>query len=707
MIKLVSFATLTAVVVVLFLGIDGLYFEPSPGSFLSEDDPELMAFSRVAREFGDTGTVMVVLNSSGLSLEKLKEVTQKIDGLDWVNTVASVFDAVELGKLNLLTLQIPKTEYVYQSGEKLVLNMDILNDPFYRDLIISSDGEYYGVLITVASGNEFKSGSNILSLKATLKELGINEYRLIGESVANSTTFRSIMDLTFVYPPFIFLAIFTVYMVKFRRISLALLTLVPPAGAAVLVVGIMGLIKTQINSLTVMIPSFIVIIGSAYGMHFLSRFQENCAKQENPIRRTIHEERVPILFSALTTMAGFSSYILLDMRAFRDMGILVCVGIFSSAVFTLIILPGLVSTKWCASVVLTASPVEISPKIRKALMWVIVVMSAISPLLIMTIPMNIDQYAFFKENSEIRRNAEKMKEAFGWLTNYTLMITPKGGGKLAITGEQASQLVDFQKELEALEGISKVLSPVDISRQTNIPLPLLIRVLDNTGVLGSATSLMISQRAMRINLFSPTSDSLSAEKLKDSVKELIARYPLLDEKFDFTLAGTTLIWKSVNSSVVSNQIQSLVVSFALILLLLFTIFKSVKSTFIATIPIALTTLFNFIFMALFRISLSISTALISGMLMGLVIDYAIHFTIWLRRFGDPERAYHQTAAAIFTNGLSLIAGFSVLLLTPLLLYVDVAKLMVSGLAVGMTFTLILLPEIAARRWKKDKLQGDA
>jgi len=89
-----------------------------------------------------------------------------------------------------------------------------------------------------------------------------------------------------------------------------------------------------------------------------------------------------------------------------------------------------------------------------------------------------------------------------------------------------------------------------------------------------------------------------------------------------------------------------------------------------------------------------------------VIDYAIHFTIWLRRFDDPERAYHQTAAAIFTNGLSLIAGFSVLLLTPLLLYVDVAKLMVSGLTVGMIFTLVLLPEIAARRWKQDKRHGN-
>ncbi|HPE53993.1 MAG TPA: multidrug RND transporter, partial [Mesotoga prima] len=157
-----------------------------------------------------------------------------------------------------------------------------------------------------------------------------------------------------------------------------------------------------------------------------------------------------------------------------------------------------------------------------------------------------------------------------------------------------------------------------------------------------------------------------------------------------------LIWESVNSSVVKNQIQSLIVSFGLIILLLFSIFRSLKSTIIATIPILLTALFNFVFMAVFRIPLSISTALISGMLMGLVIDYAIHFTIWFRRFGDSHKAYEQTARAILTNGISLVAGFSVLLLTPLLLYVDVAKLMVSGLAVGMVLTLILLPEIASR-----------
>jgi predicted RND superfamily exporter protein len=224
----------------------------------------------------------------------------------------------------------------------------------------------------------------------------------------------------------------------------------------------------------------------------------------------------------------------------------------------------------------------------------------------------------------------------------------------------------------------------------------MIRMLNSTDVFGDFTSLLVSDNAIRFNLFSSESDSLSAERLKAAVENAIKKFPELNKSFEFTLAGTTLIWKSINSSVVNNQIQSLIVSFGLIIILLFSIFRSLKSTIIATIPILLTTLFNFIFMAVFRIPLSISTALISGMLMGLVIDYAIHFTIWFRRFGDSRNAYQQTANAILANGLSLVAGFSVLLLSPLLLYVDVAKLMVSGLVVGMVLTLILLPEIASR-----------
>ncbi|MGC9322465.1 MAG: MMPL family transporter, partial [Kosmotogaceae bacterium] len=383
----------------------------------------------------------------------------------------------------------------------------------------------------------------------------------------------------------------------------------------------MGLMELSINSLTVMIPSFIVIIGSAYGMHFLSRFEENI-QMKNAVRRTVHEERVPILFSALTTMAGFSSYILLDMKAFQEMGIFVCSGIFLSAIFTITVLPGLVTSKAAARREVSP-PRDVNPVVKRAVIWVVIVLSIASPLLIITIPITIDQYNFFKEDSEIRESARTMKEAFGWLTNYALMVEPVESASISFTADQVENLEALEEELKGIEGISKVMSLFDLSRETNVPLPLMIRALNSTDVFGDSTSLLVSDNAIRFNLFSSESDSLSAERLKAAVEKSIGKFPELHKNFEFTLAGTTLIWKSVNSSVVNNQIQSLIVSFGLIILLLLLIFRSLKSTITATIPILLTTLFNFIFMAFFRIPLSISTALISGMLMGLVIDYAI------------------------------------------------------------------------------------
>ncbi|HDP78610.1 MAG TPA: multidrug RND transporter, partial [Mesotoga infera] len=646
--RTVSFAILAVVVMVLLLGIDGFSFDPSPAAFLSDDDPELASFNRIAEVFGDTGSIVVILNSSDTSLELLRRITEEIKSLDWISSVLSATDAIKLGEFNLLSFSIHTESFVYEEDGKLILNKDLLKDPMYSNLLVSSDGRYYGVLVSIADGNELSSDILVPQLRSRLDSLGVKNYRLIGESVANSATFRSIIDLTFKYPPFILLAILGVYVIKFRRISLSLLTLIPPLAAVMVIIGIMGMMELSINSLTVMVPSFIVIIGSAYGMHFLSRFEENI-HLKNAVKRTVLEERVPVLFSALTTMAGFSSYILLDMKAFQEMGIFVCSGIFFSAIFTMTVLPGLVTTKKIKKREISL-PRDVNAVVKKVVIWAIIVIAISSPLLIMTIPMTIDQYNFFKEGSEIRNSAQTMKEAFGWLTNYALMAKPKGGQSPVLTADQVESLGALEEELKRLDGVSKVMSLFDLSRETNIPVTLMIRVLNSTDFFGDSTSLLLSDNAIRFNLFSPESDSLSAERLKTSVEELIERNKELQSRFEFTLAGTTLIWKSVNSSVVNNQIQSLIVSFGLIILLLFTIFRSLKSTIIATIPILLTTLFNFIFMAVFRIPLSISTALISGMLMGLVIDYAIHFTIWFRRFGDSRRAYQQTANAILANG---------------------------------------------------------
>ncbi|PZC51819.1 multidrug RND transporter, partial [Mesotoga sp. TolDC] len=192
--RAVSFAILAVVVVVLLSGIDGFNFDPSPAAFLSDDDAELEAFNEIAEVFGDSGSIALVLEASETSLELLKSITEKINSLEWVKSVLSPTEAVKLGSFNLFTMSIPSESYVYEEEGRLVLNEELLADPLYSNLIVSSDGSYYGVMITIAEGYELSSDKLIAELRSALDSSGVDDYRLIGESVANSETFRSIID---------------------------------------------------------------------------------------------------------------------------------------------------------------------------------------------------------------------------------------------------------------------------------------------------------------------------------------------------------------------------------------------------------------------------------------------------------------------------------------------------------------------------------
>jgi hypothetical protein len=113
-------------------------------------------------------------------------------------------------------------------------------------------------------------------------------------------------------------------------------------------------------------------------------------------------------------------------------------------------------------------------------------------------------------------------------------------------------------------------------------------------------------------------------------------------------------------------------------------------------------MFNFVFMGLLKIPLEIPTVIISGMLMGLVIDYAIHFMYWYKKTGTISEAYSMTASPIIFNGVSLMACFVVLLTSPLMLYVNLSILMILGIGMGVLTTLAFLPRIIEGLLKKGK-----
>ena len=707
-----TIAILVVTVLMVFYVVQNIYFDASFNAFLSEDSETMQAMEQIAVKFGDATAMMLLIdldkdNLSG-SLAQVHDVITEIRKLPFVNGVDSIFEAQKFKGFTLSAPFIQTGPYVVEENGEFKMDMSILDDDFYVGSLISKDGST--LAITIRKTADYNNDTLVL-VSSLLEAINSNTdltYHLVGEELVNYELFASIRNFTFVYPPIIILAVFSIFMIKFRNLYLSLLTIIPPIISSVWILFLLLIFGRNINILTVLIPSFLIIIGSAYGMHFLSRFMEldyEGGKKTQLIRDTSQEERTPVFFSAFTTMAGFFSYVFLNMRAFRDMGLFIAIGIFFCALFTMTLIPSLLSFSKNTQKHFQKHK-KYRLKIPKwlSISFIVFTITGIvsAPFLISQIPLEINSYGYFKQSSSLIQGVRHLEEKFNWVSNFYLMAEQQESDTFTPTPKEVEQMVEIEKKLQDVSVVPKTLSLFGLAESMNISPNLLLAYIRTSEEGREYARTFYSKNAIRYMLFANGNDSGTAQTLVDEIDQILAEYPQLREKYNFYTTGIPLVWLELSGAVVDNQIQSLVLSFVLIFLLLLIVFRKLSTSLFSAIPIGLTILFHFIFMGLFKIPLEIPTVIISGMLMGLVIDYAIHFMYWYKKTGTVADAYSMTASPIIFNGVSLMACFVVLLTAPLMLYVNLSILMILGIAMGVLTTLAFLPRIIEGVLKKEK-----
>lgn len=701
-----NYFTLAIIIASVFMLVyitQNIYFDSSFGAFIDENSDSMNALAQVAMKFGDANTLMLLIDLDkdeiSNSLTQVHRLILDLRELDFVNGVDSVFEAQRFEEFSLLPPFVKTGPYVMYENGVYSIDRGILEDDFYVGSLISRDGQTLAISIRKKADYQTDTFEVASSLYKTIRAHIDLPFHLIGEDMVDYELFASIKTLTFVYPPIIILVVFGIFMLKFANFYLSFLTLVPPVLSSIWVYFLLLVLGKDINTLTVMIPSFLIIIGSAYGMHFLSRFLEHeyeGDKKTTLIRKTISDEKMPIYFSALTTMAGFISYVFLKMQAFREMGLFIAIGIFLCAMFTMNVIPSLLSfSKNTHNHFRKQRKYNLNFPRWLKIGFVIFTFVGIcaAPLVISAIPLEINSYDYFKDHSQLMRGVYHLEEKFNWVSNFYLMVEQHDSKVFAPSPEDVVQLMDIGDRLEQIDVVSKSLSVFGLSKSMRIAANLLLAFIRADARGGAYASSFYSQNAIRYMLFVNANDSATAQTLVEEINKILNDYPQLRSKYSFFSAGIPLLWSELSVAVVENQIQSLILSFILIFILLLIIFRKFSTSLFSAIPIGLTIMFNFVFMGLFKIPLEVPTAIISGMLMGLVIDYAIHFMYWFKKTGNTTDAYEMTASPIIFNGCSLIASFIVLLSAPLMLYVKLAVLMVLGITVGIMTTLVFLPQM--------------
>jgi predicted RND superfamily exporter protein len=157
-------------------------------------------------------------------------------------------------------------------------------------------------------------------------------------------------------------------------------------------------------------------------------------------------------------------------------------------------------------------------------------------------------------------------------------------------------------------------------------------------------------------------------KVMDFAKAEVAKKP---EGMFPIVGGFVGILAELAYAIVNGQVTSLTLSLIFVSLLVMILFRSVVAGLLAAIPLGLAMALLFGLMGYLGIELNIATALLSSIMIGVGVDYTIHF-LWRyrveRQSGRPSAeavrvTLTTTGRGIIFNAFSVIIGFAVVLLS--------------------------------------------
>ena len=178
------------------------------------------------------------------------------------------------------------------------------------------------------------------------------------------------------------------------------------------------------------------------------------------------------------------------------------------------------------------------------------------------------------------------------------------------------------------------------------------------------------------------------------------------------VGGFGAVLTDLAEAVVRGQFLSLILAVIICAILLMLLFRSFNAGVVSALPLAFSIVILFGLMGVFGIELNIVTALLSSIMIGVGIDYTIHF-LWRyreeRRSGldavsAVKKTLTTTGRGITFNAFSVIIGFIALFFSTFLPVRFFGFLVVVSILACLIGALVLVPAVVLV-WKPKFLEG--
>ena len=253
----------------------------------------------------------------------------------------SVVDNIKQGDLGSLKLEYLMERPPATEEEALTIGADAMGNPLYNGTLVSEDEKAICIYIPIKN----KTYSyNIAALVTKLTESWTDGDKVFitGQPVAQDTFGVEMLVQMATSAPLAGLAIFIILLLFFRRVSLIIAPMLVAIISVVCTMGLLIGLGFDVHIMSSMIAIFLMPIAVADSVHVLSEFFDVYhlfGDKKKAIRHVVSHLFKPMLYTSLTTIAGFASLAVTPIPPVRIFGLHVAFGVGLAWLLTMTLVP--------------------------------------------------------------------------------------------------------------------------------------------------------------------------------------------------------------------------------------------------------------------------------------------------------------------------------------------------------------------------------
>jgi predicted RND superfamily exporter protein len=332
--------------------------------FVPKDDEARVTYHYIDDTFGSSLFVLVGLE---------RQYGTVFDG-EFINRIRDYIDQIERDVAIIGTINsIVSSDYIAGEGDAIVveklipedfsgtpdetaeLKRRLLSWDMYRRALLSDDFTATQVLVTLDISSEDAGKPEVVDSFIQIRDIalekfdGMAEVYVTGLPVISAAINESVRADLVLMVPLVILVVLLVLFFSFRRITAVVLPLLTVLIAVIWSVGAMPLLGVKLSVISTVLPVILVAVGCAYGIHVVTHYidamelkaEMNDEEHRELVFTLLRKIGKAVFLAALTTFAGFGSFIFTSVLPIREFGYFSAFGVFTSFIAAVTLIPAL------------------------------------------------------------------------------------------------------------------------------------------------------------------------------------------------------------------------------------------------------------------------------------------------------------------------------------------------------------------------------